>query len=135
TLTDNECYAAGIGISYFTDALDTAVQRTSQRESIVSSVFYCLCRNAKPHCIAIRNTEFDAGVKGTKKTIDDGYCRGSIYIIIAIDQNLFIVANGLFDTCYSLVHILHQEWIVQILQARSEKCPRLFERFDTPIDQ
>src|SRR5690606_14375703 len=61
------------------------------------------------------------GVDRFQEIIHQGYGCGSVHIVIAINQNIFIVLNGFPDYVDGFVHILHQKGVVEVFQFGSEK--------------
>ena len=46
---------------------------------------------------------------------------GAVHIIIAIDQHFLLAIDGLLQTPYGNIHILHQKGVVQLVQAGVEE--------------
>ena len=59
----------------------------------------------------------------------------AVNVVVAIDQNLLLRGDGFADPLHGHIHILHQERIVEVIQARTEERARLLESLDSPLDK
>src|SRR5690606_28409983 len=134
-VTNDEVHAFRARIGDLFDGLDATIQSDNQCKSIRSSVIYALCGNPIPFAVAIRYVKLNTRMKGSEKAINDGHGGGAVHIIIAVDQDFFVIANSFFDTKDGLFHILHQKRIVKVIQTWSEEDLGLCVIFDVSIDQ
>jgi hypothetical protein len=61
-----------------------------------------------------------------QKFINQSYGCCTVDIIVAIDHNLLVIGYGTLDALDRLIHILHQEWVVQVGELRIKKFIGLF---------
>src|SRR5690606_20686996 len=134
-VADNEIDASLAGIVHFVQRLDAAIQCDNQRKPIFRSVVNPLSGNTISFGISIGQIKLQARVELPEKTIDNGYSGRSIHIIITINKYLFLIAYSVFNTCNSLVHVFHQERIMQQRQIRTEKTAGVFKAIDSSIYQ
>jgi len=75
------------------------------------------------------------GIVLFQKTIYQSHRSGAINIIIAINQNLFLVVNGFTQSVDGRVHILHQKRIMKVRQLWPEESPGFIESMYAPLYQ
>ncbi len=65
-------------------------------------------------------------MKFLKELKHTGDRRGSVHIIIAKDQDFFLLIHCHCYPVHCFFHILHQPWAMQLREFRSEKIPGFF---------
>ena len=134
-VADNHIDSLVAGVFHLFDGLDAAIQGDDQGETVVRGPVDAFVGDAVPLVISVRDVIVDLLRKTPQEGIDQGHRRGTIHIIIAIDQDLFALGNRLADPLHGGVHIGHQEGIVQIIQAGTEERAGLLEGLYAPLDQ
>ena len=52
--------------------------------------------------------------------------RAAVHVVVAVNHDLLVVAHGAFDPLDRLVHVLHQERIVEVREVGFKELVRLF---------
>ena len=134
-VTDNDIDSLAAGILHFLDGLDAAVQRNNQVHAIVGRPVQGLVREAVAFVVAVRDIERELLGEILEEGIQLGHSRGAVYVVVAVNQDLLLAHDGLVQTLYGLVHILHQERIVQVFQLRAEETAGFFKVVYATLDQ
>ena len=71
----------------------------------------------------------------SEEGVHQGNRCGAIDIIIAVHKDLLSGNDCLMDSFDSLVHVLHEERIVKVIEIRTEERARLLECIYPPLDQ
>ena len=74
-------------------------------------------------------------MKLLKKTENQGHCRCTVHVVIAVNHHFFAPCDRLFDTADRQVHILHQKRVVELFQGRPEKRLCVFKIRDPALHQ
>ena len=65
--------------------------------------------------------------------MEQGHRSGPIHVIVSIDKNLLAGADCFVKPFRSLVHILHQERVVELVQTWPEEGTGLLEGLNAPL--
>ena len=82
--------------------------------------------------VAVGDIEIDPGGKTSDERIDQGHGSSTVHIVIPVHQNLLRVLDGPAEPRHGGVHILHQERVVKVVKAGTEKAPGLLKSLHTP---
>ena len=126
-VADYDFQAFRAGIFHLFDGLDPAVQGNEQLEAVVGGPVYAFVREAVTLVIAVRNIKVGAFGKAMDEGVHKRHGRGAVHIVIPVDQNLFSLYDGPVKAFNRLVHIGHQERVVEVFQARAEEAAGLLE--------
>ena len=74
-------------------------------------------------------------VQLVQKKIKARYRSGTVYIVIAVDEDLLFCIHGLLDTVNGLVHIFHKPGAMQIFQTGSKKGTCFLKAFNSALHQ
>ena len=117
----------------FLNGLDAAVEGNQQAEAIVSRPLYALVRHSVSFFVTVGNVEIHLVGKALQEGIHQRHGGSAINIIIAIHENLLSPFNCLVQTLHGLVHILHQEGVMQVFETRTEESAGLLEGFHATL--
>ena len=56
-----------------------------------------------------------------EELVDQRHGRAAVDVVVAVDHDFLMVADGLLDARDRLVHVLHQEGVMEVGQARFEE--------------
>ena len=108
-------------------SLDSAVQGDDQRDTLAGGVINTLARNTVSLRVAVGDIEREVFVSDlAQELVDQSHRSGSIHVIISVHHNLLAISDGLLHALNRLLHILHQEGIVQVSELRVEELTRSF---------
>src|SRR5690606_7561787 len=112
-IPDDEINSFSFRIIDFLNSFDATIQSNNQREAIFCCVINPFERNAVSLQVSIGYIKFQTRMKIPEKTVDNRNSGSAIDIIIAVYQNLLLIANRFFNSGYRFIHIFHQKRIVQ----------------------
>ena len=113
-VADDYVNALGRGIFYLVNGLDSAVQCYNEPETVFRSPVDTLFGHAIALVISVGNVEIHRRSQPADKRIDQCHCCSPVHVIVSIDENLLIAVHCLFKTLHRLVHILHQERVMDV---------------------
>ena len=126
-VADDEIHAFRLCIGNLFRGLDAAVQGDDEADALVGRQIDPLDRDAVPFGIAVRDVEHQVFVPDlAQELVDQRDGRAAVHVVVAVDHDLLIVRHGALDPLDRLVHVLHQEGIVQVRETRSKELLRLF---------
>ena len=134
-VADDDVDSLAAGIFHFLDGLDAAVQGNHQAYPVVRGPVQRLVGQAVALVVAVRDIEIHLGRKLLQEGVHLRYGGGAVHVVISVNQDFFFSRNGLVHPFHGLVHVLHQEGVVKVFQAGTEKAAGLFEGFDAALDQ
>ena len=67
---------------------------------------------------AVRNVKFRGAAAELDGGLEDYDCGGAIDVVVAVDQDRFLVLDGGFDPVDGRLHAGHQVWRVQVSRVR-----------------
>ena len=120
-VTDDEVDAFALGVGYLFHRLDTAVEHNHQPDTGAGCIIHPLGSYAISLIVAIRDVIVDVRIELLNKLIDQGYSRGAIYVVVAVNQDTFFSSHGPIQTIDRYVHVFHQERVMKVRQLRSEE--------------
>ena len=65
----------------------------------------------------------------------DGGCAHAVHVVIAVDHDRLVRRNGLTQQRHGLIHVLHHQRRIQLLQRRMQKPLRLLHGIHAPRSQ
>ena len=134
-IADDNLNALGAGIFHFVDGLDPAVQRDNQADPVVRGPVQRLVRQAVAFVVAIRNVKLYFGRELFDKGIDLCYSRGAVYVIVSVHQDFFTGSDGRVQAFHRLVHVCHEEGVMEVLQAGTEEGTGLLKGGHAALDK
>lgn len=97
-------------------------KRDNQPHTLAGSVVDSLERYAVSFGIPVGDVERQVLVSNlAEKLVDQRHGRAAVDVVVAVDHDFLMVADGLLDAGDRLVHVLHQEGVMEVGQARSEE--------------
>ena len=134
-VADNEVDTAALGILYLVDGFDATVEDDYQLHPIVGGIIDYLARYAIALVVACWNVKVNLRIKILQIPVHQGNCCGAIYIVVAIHQDFFFRAHCAVDAVHRLVHVGHQEGVVEVTQRRVKEFLGLFDRRDATLHE
>ena len=134
-VTHNHINSPLLCILHLLHSLDAAVKCNKKGISTFMSPVNSLVGNAVPLIIPHRYVVLQILGKGTQECIYKRNCRCAVHIVVSVNQNFLVVLNSFVHTLYRLLHILHQERVMQHLEVWPEECPRLLVCCNAPLHQ
>ena len=134
-VADDDLDPLAAGIFHLVDGLDAAVERDDQAETAVGRPVDALVGHAVALVVAVGNVEIDLVGETRDEGIDQRDGRRAVHVIIAIDQDLLPGGDRAVQALHGLVHVLHQEGVVQGVQRGAEEGAGLLEGLDAPLDE
>ena len=134
-VTDDDVDALGTGILYFLDGLDAAVQGDDEVDAVVGGPVQGLVREAVAFVVAVRDIEGKLLGKVLEEGVHLGDGGGAVHVIVSIYQDFLGIHDGLMQTLHGLVHVFHEEGIVQVFQGRAEEFAGVLKGFHAALDQ
>jgi hypothetical protein len=121
-VADDEIHALAFGIVHFLYGFDATVQGDDQRRTLACGVVDALGRDTVTFGITIRDVEQQVLVTYlAQKFINQRDGGRAIDVVVAVHHDLLTVADGPLHPFDRLVHILHQERVVQVRKLGVEK--------------
>ena len=115
-IADDHVYSQLIGECHLVYGLDTTVKGNHQRGALLMSPAHAGLRDTVSLLVPVRYVVFELIMVPVQKAIDQRDCRSAVHVVIAIDKYLFLPGDGLSKACDRLIHVLHQEGVVQLIQ-------------------
>ena len=136
-VTDDEVDPTLVGIVDAFVGLDAAVEGDDQLEAIFGGIVDAFEGDAVAFLIAVGDVKLDFLLLEERLEIgvDHRYGRGAVNIVIAVNQQLFIVVDGLQHAVDSLVHVLHEERIMQLGERGTEESLGFLVVGDSALDK
>ena len=75
------------------------------------------------------------GAVGTEIAVEQRHGRGAVDVVVAVDEDPIPTLQREAEARHSGLHVLHEEGIVQLLEARMEEALRLLHRAHAALDQ
>ena len=136
----NDINAVFVGHLHLVVGFDTTVKGDQQVHIVVAAIFHALVGDAIALRIAVGNIVFHQifGI-GTdnlaKERVKKRHGGGSINIIIAVNQNFLVVDNSVGQAFHGLVHILHQEGVMEFADVGVEELFSRLRRINASLDK
>ena len=128
-VADDEIHAFGLRIDNLFRGLDTAVEGDDEPHALAGGEVDTLDRDAVAFGIAVGDVEGQVFMPDlAQELVNQRDGRAAIDVVVAVDHDLLSVAYGAFDPFDRLVHILHQEGIVEVREVGFKEFLRLFYR-------
>ena len=120
-VADDQVNAFVSSVGYLVNGLDAAIQCDYELYVIGRGPVESLPGHAVTLVIAVRDIEIHQRCQLPYKGIDQCYGCGTVHIVVSIDQYLLFPGDCFFESCDRLVHILHEERVMQRREAGTEK--------------
>ena len=117
----DEVDAETLGIGYFVNGLDTAVEDYDELYTRLLGIVDALLAHTVALVVTVGDVILDVGVELLYKLIHQRYCRASVHVVIAIHQDALLAPHGIVKAVDGQVHILHEERIDKVGQLRMEE--------------
>ena len=121
-VADDEIHAFLLRIDYFFRGFDATVQRDDESYALAGRMVDSLDGYAVAFGIPVGNVERQVLVSDVaEELVDQRHGRAAVDVVVAVDHDFLMVADGLLDARDRLVHVLHQEGVMEVGQARFEE--------------
>ena len=134
-VADDDLDPLAARILHLVDGLDAAVERDDEPESPLGGPVDALVGHAVAFVVAVGDVE----VHLVGETLDEGIhqCDGrrAVHVVVAVHEDLLTGDDRLVQALHGLVHVLHQEGIVEGLQRGAEEGAGLLEGLHAALHQ
>jgi hypothetical protein len=96
-VADDEVHAALVGVGHLVDGFDAAVERDDERDAAADGVVDALERDAVALIVAVGDVVFDRRGVGAEEFVDQRHGRCAVHVVIAINHDPLLVAQGLVE--------------------------------------
>ena len=125
----------GRRVFHLVDRLYAAVEGYYQRESVLGGPVDTLERHPVTLVVTVGDIGIHPGSEPAQERIHQRYGSRAVDIIVSVYEYALLTCDSPAETLYSDIHVLHQERVVQIVQARAEERTGLLESGDPPLDE
>ena len=126
-VADDEIHAFRLRIDNLFRGFDAAVQGDDKPHALAGGEVDTFDRNTVSFGITVGDVEHQVFVPDlAQELVNQRDGRAAVHVVVAVNHDLLIVRNGPFDPLDRPVHVLHQERIVQVGEARLKELFRLF---------
>ena len=126
-VADDEIHAFRFRIDNLFRGFDAAVQGDDEPHALAGCEVDAFDRDTVTFGITVGDVEHQVFVPDlAQELVNQRDGRTAVHVVVAVNHDLLLVRNGLFDPLDRLLHVLHQERIVQVGEARFKELLRLF---------
>ena len=126
-VADDEIHALRLRIDNLFRGFDAAVQGDDEPHALAGREVDPFDRNAVTFGIAVGNVEHQVFVPDlAQELVNQCDGRAAVHVVVAVNHDLLVVAHGALDPLDRLVHVLHQERIVEVREVGFKELVRLF---------
>ena len=125
-VADNDIYSLRPGVFHFLNGLDTAIESDHQFAIHFLGKINSHIRYAVTLLIAVGDIVLHIRILFPEEGIHKGYSRGSVHIVIAVNQYLLILVYCCRNPFHSNCHPLHHKGVVEVFQIGFKKNLCLF---------
>jgi len=126
-VADDEIHAFRLRIDNLFRGFDAAVQGDDKPHALAGGEVDTFDRNTVSFGITVGDVEHQVFVPDlAQELVNQRDGRTAVHVVVAVNHDLLLVRNGPFDPLDRLLHVLHQERIVQVGEARFKEFLRLF---------
>jgi len=134
-ITDDEIYAKALGIFYLLDGLDATVKDDDEFDTRLMGKVDSLLAHSISLVVSVGYVVVDVGIELLQKLIYQGNGGAAIYVVVSIDEDALLAPHRIIEAVNGYVHVLHEEWIDEVGELRSEKPFRRRFRRDASMDE
>ncbi len=134
-VADDEIDAAGGCILDFVDGLDAAVEYDDELDAVVGRIVDDVARYAVALVVAGGYVEINLGVEILEIAVYERHGSGAVDIVVAVHEYLLFGAHGAVEAVDGLVHVGHEEGVVEVAQRWMEKFLGLGDRCDAALHE
>ena len=122
-VADDEVDALAVGVFDAFHGLDAAVEGDDEFEAVVGRIVDAFDGDAIAFLVAVGDVELDLLLleERLEVGVDHRHGSGAVHIIVAIDQDFLAVVDGLKHAFDGLVHVLHEEGVVELRERGAEE--------------
>ena len=120
-VANDEVDAKTLGIGYFVDCLDTAIENDNEFHTGFLGKVYSFLAHAISLVIAVGDIVVDVRIELLEKLVYQCYSCAPVDIVVAIDHNAFFAPHCVVQTVNSHVHIFHQKRIDEVVELGTEE--------------
>ena len=134
-VADDHVYALAGGVCDLVDGLDAAVQGYDEPGAVVRGPVYSLEGDAVTFVVPVRDVEVDLRGEAADERIHQCHGGCPVNVVIAVYEDFLPRGDGLMQPFHRLVHVLHQERVVQVLESWTEEGAGLVKGLHTAFYQ
>ena len=118
-------------------SLNAAVECDHQFEAVVSRIVDAFVGDAIAFLVAVGDVELDLFLleEGLQVGVDHRNGCGAVHVVVSVDQHFLTLVNGANHSFYRLVHVLHEEGIVELGEGRTEESFSLLVVGNSALDK
>ena len=121
------------GITHFFMVLDAAVQHDEQFGTALVYVVDAAPAEAVAVFVAVGNEKIHIGAAKGQERIHDRHGCGAVHVVVTVNENLFLMVDGLPNAVHGQVHVFHQERVVQVGHIGLKEFAHLFGCRQAPL--
>ena len=126
-VADDEIHALRLCIDYLFRGFDTAVQGDDKTHALAGCQVDTLDRDTVTFGIAVGDVEHQVFMPDlAQELVHQCNGRTAVHVVVAVNHDFLIVTNGPLDPLDRLVHVLHQERVVEVGETGFKELVRLF---------
>ena len=134
-VADDEIHAFLLCESNLFMSLYSAIEADYQLEIVVGCPFHALERHAIALLVAVGYIVIYFGIELLQIREHESHGRRSVHVVIPVNEYLLLRLYRQHDAFHRLIHVIHQERVVQMLVSGTEKPLRLLIRTNTSLNQ
>ena len=113
-VADDEVDAFLLGVGYLVGSLDAAVEHDDEADARLAGIVDALPRDAVAVFVAVGDVVVDVAVELLQEAVDQCHGGASVHVVVAIDEDAFLAAQGFVQSAHGLLHVLEEERVVQV---------------------
>ena len=94
-VADDEVDTLFLGISYFVDSFDAAVEDYNKLHTLLFGIVDTLAAHSVALFIAVGNVVFDVGIELLQELVYQSHSGTSVYIVVAIDEYTLLASHSI----------------------------------------
>ncbi len=134
-VADNEVDMVLVGVLHFVHLLDAAVERDNERALLLYGIVHALVGDAVALCVAVGYVVEQVVQAGAQYAIDERYSGCAVHVVVAVDEDTFLIAYRPREPLHGFVHIAHPHGVVLPRERGTYIVTRRIGRRDAPVRQ
>ncbi len=121
-VADNHVDTVFGGVFRLVHLLDAAVEGDDEAALMLNGVVHTLEGDAIALGVAVGDIEEEVVQVRAQDAIDERHRRGAVHVVVAIDEDAFLMADGAAQPVHRLVHVAHEHRVVLLAERRADVC-------------
>ena len=134
-VADDEVNSLLFGIRNLLHCFNAAVQHNDKSHSCLCGIVNSFFGNSVSFVVTVGDVIVKVRVELLNELVDQCHSGGAVHIVISINQNALFLSHCHVQAFHCYVHILHQEWIMQIGQLWTEEFLGILCLCNSPLHQ